>query len=154
MNIKNRGKWSRGQYPFVSADIASGHNYLYFGHLGQNYCRREADCPNQFWSLSIFMVQLKTLTKLIWMKMFTLEFYQIRTFFQEFSLRGKLGDYISPFIIYPTSFFMLILPYHSCWNNFGKSFPDNSKYLLWRINWIIKNSSWDVSSCFWIFLVL
>ena len=31
----------RGQYPFVSADITSGHNYLYFGHLGQNYCWRK-----------------------------------------------------------------------------------------------------------------
>ena len=55
--------------------------------------------------------------------MFTLEIYQIRTF----SLTSKLEDYNSPIIIFPTSFFMLILPYHSCWNNLGNSFPDSSK---------------------------
>ena len=55
--------------------------------------------------------------------MFTLEIYQIRTF----SHRGKLGDYISPFIIFPTSFFILILPYCSCWNNLWNSSPDSSK---------------------------
>ena len=55
--------------------------------------------------------------------MFTLEIYQIRTF----SLTSKLEDYNSPFIIFPTSFFMLILPYHSCWNNLGNSSPDSSK---------------------------
>ena len=35
--IRVWNRQNRGQYPFVSADITSGHNYLYFGHLGQNY---------------------------------------------------------------------------------------------------------------------
>ena len=44
----------RGQYPCVSADNASGHNYLHFGHLGQNYCQHEA--PTVISALTIFEV--------------------------------------------------------------------------------------------------
>ena len=44
----------RGHYPCVSADITSGHNYLHFGHLGQNYCQCEA--PTVISALTIFEV--------------------------------------------------------------------------------------------------
>ena len=53
--------------------------------------------------------------------MFTLEIHQIRTF----SLRGNLETKFLPLLFFQLA--MLILPYHSCWNNLGNSSPDSSK---------------------------
>ena len=48
LSVKTAVEDAEAIYNNVRADIASGHNYLHFGHLGQNYCQREAKRQQQF----------------------------------------------------------------------------------------------------------